>query len=181
MILIGFGANLPSAYGSPPCTFQTLVASLLPDAGISVFDSSSLWHSAPVPESNQPWYFNAVLHVRTHQGPDGLLASLKALEEHIGRVQGVRNAARALDLDLLCYHDVVINELVLQLPHPRMHQRAFVLYPLYEVAPGWQHPVLKKSVEDLIAILPADQQIEKINDTEQGLLDEPKTHRRIAS
>ena len=79
---------------------------------------------------------------------------LKAIEEQFGRVRVTKNEARVLDLDLIAANDEVFETEKLVLPHPRMHERAFVLMPLRDVAPEWVHPILKKPINDLIAALP---------------------------
>ncbi len=86
------------------------------------------------------------------------LAALHQIEREFGRVRGVRNAARAIDLDLIAYGDKVTRgETVPLLPHPRMHERAFVLLPLREIAPRWYHPFLGRTVDQLIERLPRNQ------------------------
>jgi 2-amino-4-hydroxy-6-hydroxymethyldihydropteridine diphosphokinase len=87
-----------------------------------------------------------------------LLALLHRIEDEFGRVRGERNAARLLDLDLLAYGSIVKHDGTLQLPHPRMHLRAFALLPLREIAPRWVHPWLGKSLDTLIAELPPGQE-----------------------
>ncbi len=156
MILIGLGANLDSPrYGAPR---RTLTAALtrLEAEGISVVARSRFWRSAPVPASDQPWFVNAVAAVATGLGPGPLLAALLDLERAFGRERSVPNAARVLDIDLLAYGDrVSAPNAVPALPHPRLATRAFVLYPLAEIAPEWRHPVTGRPVGALIKALPA--------------------------
>lgn len=160
MILVGFGANLPSCYGVPAETFLALPA-LLERYGIYVLESSSLWESAPVPVSDQPWYKNAVLSVRTELSSEDMMDCLHKIERQAGRMREKRNAARSLDLDLLAYHDTVQSCSYVSLPHPRMHERAFVLYPLREIAPNWIHPSMKNSLSELIESLPSNQVVRR--------------------
>jgi 2-amino-4-hydroxy-6-hydroxymethyldihydropteridine diphosphokinase len=115
---------------------------------------SRIWESAPVPASDQPWYNNAIVRLDTDLPAHLLMDELKAIEEQFGRVRMTRNEARVLDLDLIAANDEVFETDKLVLPHPRMHERAFVLMPLREIAPEWVHPVLKKPINDLIAALP---------------------------
>jgi 2-amino-4-hydroxy-6-hydroxymethyldihydropteridine diphosphokinase len=158
MILVALGANLPSPeHGSPR---QTLSAALdaLAAKGVMVVQRSRWYETAPVPVSDQPWYVNAVAAVETGIGPVELLTLLHRVEEGFGRVRGERNAPRIVDLDLLAYgEDVRDGPDGLVLPHPRLHERAFVLLPLRDVAPGWRHPRLGLTVDEMIAGLPPDQ------------------------
>ena len=156
VILLGLGANLPSAaYGMPRNTL-TVALQVLTDAGVQVERRSRWYESPPDPPSDQPWYTNAVAVVRTDLGPAQLLGVLQDAEAALGRIRGIGNEARTADLDLLDYDSLVeAPPGGPVLPHPRMHARPFVLLPLAEVAPGWRHPALGSSVEELIAALPA--------------------------
>ena len=130
----------------------------LDGAGMRVAARSSVWLTAPVPVSDQPWYHNAVVRVETAQSPYALLETLQGIENEFGRVRTVRNAPRVIDLDLIAYNDNVLDRPELIVPHPRMHQRGFVLLPLRELAPDWVHPVSGARLADMIAALPVDQQ-----------------------
>ncbi|MSP21290.1 MAG: 2-amino-4-hydroxy-6-hydroxymethyldihydropteridine diphosphokinase [Alphaproteobacteria bacterium] len=177
MILVGLGANLPSPWGPPSATLEAALKALEQE-GVHVVRHSRWYTSAPEPASDQPWYTNGIAVVETAQPPADLLATLLRVELAFGRNRGdgtrvardARNyqpASRTLDLDLLAYDDVVQREAGeggLTLPHPRMHARAFVLVPLAEVAPGWTHPSLRQSVEDLVAALPPAAQVLPIGD-----------------
>ena len=170
MILIGLGANLPSAgYGAPRATLEAVLRRCA-ESGLKIAHSSPWYRSAPVPISDQPWYVNGVAVVETNLTPFSLLSVLHDIERTFGRVRRVRNEPRELDLDLLAYEDVVVEsagdeELVL--PHPRLHDRAFVLYPLRDVAPLWRHPVSNRSVDELIAGLVGNQTIEFVAESEE--------------
>lgn len=158
MILIGLGANLHGKYGTPENALR-MALEQFPNHNINIDQVSSIWESAPVPVSDQPWYKNAVCSVQTGLLPHELLKALSIIENEAGRVRSIQNAPRVLDLDLLAYHDRHISDEVLSLPHPEMHNRAFVLYPLHEIAPNWVHPILHKSVNELMEKLPKGQEI----------------------
>ena len=96
---------------------------------------SSLYRSAPVGYRDQPDFVNAVAQIATRHGPRALLEALLAIERQHGRVRGVPNGPRTLDLDVLLYGNQVVREPGLAIPHPRMHERAFVIVPLVEIAP----------------------------------------------
>ena len=164
MILIGLGSNLDGVYGSPMQCLQAC-SQLLADKGIYIIQSSNVWESAPVPISDQPWFCNAVCTVETVLSPEELLEILAELEDSTGRERAEENAARALDLDILCYNNVIKGEGDLVLPHPRMHERAFVLHPLSEVMQNWRHPVLDKTVDEMIKTLPKGQETRRIDNS----------------
>ena len=108
---------------------------------MSIAATSRWFRSAAEPPSGQPDFVNGVVRLVGEADPFALLAALHALEAKAGRVRTVVNAARTLDLDLLAMDSLVVGEARLTLPHPRMAQRAFVLAPLCDVAPGWRHPL----------------------------------------
>ena len=161
MILVALGANLPSRFGTPA---QTLYAALkaMAEAGVWPVQISRVWKTAPVPfVEGDPWYHNAVAAVETALEPEALLKALLAIEEAFGRVRTIKNAPRLLDLDLIAYDDRIIRkgeELIV--PHPRMHERAFVLMPMSDILDGWKHPESGKTLEQLIAVLPDGQDAE---------------------
>ncbi|MCU0986539.1 MAG: 2-amino-4-hydroxy-6-hydroxymethyldihydropteridine diphosphokinase [Acetobacteraceae bacterium] len=156
MILLGLGSNLRRADGATPAeTVRAAAAIIGALPGLRAAALSRLWDSAPVPASDQPRFVNAVLRAEGEADPAALLAALHAIEARFGRVRGERNAARTLDLDLLDLDGLVRSAPSPVLPHPRLAQRAFVLAPLAEVAPGWRHPVTGEAVETLLAALPA--------------------------
>jgi 2-amino-4-hydroxy-6-hydroxymethyldihydropteridine diphosphokinase len=158
VILVALGANLPGPAGTPAQALAAACRSMAAK-GIAVTESSRIWLSAPIPASDQPWYSNAVVRVETKLRADRLMAALKNIETAFGRVRIKKNEARVLDLDLVACNGGIFESPDLVLPHPRLHQRAFVLMPLREVAPDWVHPVLNRSVDDLIAALPPGQEI----------------------
>jgi 2-amino-4-hydroxy-6-hydroxymethyldihydropteridine diphosphokinase len=162
MILLGLGANLPSAAGTPVATLAAALAALS-EAGVTVERRSPWYRSAPVPAGDQPWYVNGIATVATPLDPAELLALLHRTEARFGRVRRMPNEARPLDLDLLDY-DGIVREAAPVLPHPRLHLRGFVLLPLRDVAPGWRHPVTGVDVVELIARLPPGQLAERLDD-----------------
>jgi 2-amino-4-hydroxy-6-hydroxymethyldihydropteridine diphosphokinase len=128
---VGVGSNLDE----PLQQVRAAIAELAEMPGSRVTGRSSLYRSAPIGKADQPDYINAVVEIATDLSPEGLLGQLGAIEARHGRVRGERNAPRTLDLDLLLYDQAVIETPDLTVPHPRMHERAFVLLPLAELAP----------------------------------------------
>jgi len=156
-ILIAIGANLPAADGaSPLLTCRRAAAALDAIPGMRLVALSRWWVSAPVPASDQPDYVNGVARLDGNVTPEALLEALHALERRAGRRAAPnRNAARPLDLDIIALGRLVRRAPDPVVPHPRAHLRAFVLAPLAEVAPGWVHPALGRTVEALLADLRA--------------------------
>ncbi len=128
---IALGSNLDN----PEAKVQQGIAALAELPQTRLLAASSLYRSAPVGHADQPDFVNAVAQLATVLAPQDLLAALLAIEHDFGRERTFRNAPRTLDLDLLLYDEQCINEPELAVPHPRMHQRAFVLAPLVEIAP----------------------------------------------
>ncbi|TXL70684.1 2-amino-4-hydroxy-6-hydroxymethyldihydropteridine diphosphokinase [Vineibacter terrae] len=166
-IYIGLGANLDHPrHGSPRRTLSRAL-SCLADIGVVPRRMSRWYRTSPVPPSGQSWYINVVAEITTGLGAEATLAALHRIEDMFGRVRTERDAPRWIDLDLLDYDSVVIsnkNSARISLPHPRMHERAFVLLPLAELAPQWRHPVLGEAITALIARLPTEQQIAPLSD-----------------
>lgn len=135
---VALGANL----GEPVAHLRAAVADLATLPGTRVVARSSLYRSAPVGLVDQPDFINAVVAVETSLEALPLLRALLAIEARHGRVRSVPNAPRTLDLDLLLYGAAVLAGAELTLPHPRMHERAFVLLPLLEIAPDVELPGL---------------------------------------
>jgi dihydropteroate synthase/2-amino-4-hydroxy-6-hydroxymethyldihydropteridine diphosphokinase len=150
MIIIALGGNLPSSEGTHRETLRRCLP-FIEAEGLKITNRSSLWLTEPVPKSDLPWYANQVISVSTTLPPDGVLAALHRVEAQFERKRSTRNAPRTLDLDLIAYHDAIIETPDLTVPHPRMHQRAFVLAPLCEIAPHFRHPVSGLSATELLA------------------------------
>jgi 2-amino-4-hydroxy-6-hydroxymethyldihydropteridine diphosphokinase len=162
-VYIGLGANLPSPeHGTPRETLEAAVRAL-EQRGLALVARSSYYESEPIPVSDQPWYLNAVIEVATDLSPTELLAILHSVENAFGRVRGLRNEARVLDLDLLDHRGTVRDgpEPPL-LPHPRLVDRAFVLLPLRDIAPDWRHPAMGRTVAGLLESLPEGQRIRRV-------------------
>lgn len=164
VILIGIGGNLESTeFGPPQNTLRAALAALQTES-VSVLRCSGWYRSEPVPRSDQPWFINAVASLATELDASDLLVVLQAVESRLGRVRHTRNEARVLDLDLLDYHGEVRVTPSLVLPHPRLHERRFVLVPLAETAPHWSHPMLGLTAAQLLERLAPDEQpIERLS------------------
>jgi len=149
MILIALGANLPSVAGPPAETLRAAIAAFqangIVPVKVSQFRETQAW-----PDPSDPPYMNAVAQIETALDPQALLARLHEVERQFGRERHARNAPRTLDLDIVDYNGRA-EEGPPVLPHPRMQDRAFVLAPLAEIAPGWRHPVLGMTAGEMLA------------------------------
>ncbi len=167
MILIGLGANLPSKLGPPRVTLEAAL-DRLDEAGVKTLMRSHWYRTSPVPPSGQPDFVNGVVATETTLAPADLLTLLHQTEAALGRTRRERWEARILDLDLLAYHERCILERLqgsgqsIQIPHPRLHERRFVLVPLTEIAPDWVHPALGKTARELLDGLESAEQVETL-------------------
>ncbi|MGO9777644.1 MAG: 2-amino-4-hydroxy-6-hydroxymethyldihydropteridine diphosphokinase [Terracidiphilus sp.] len=150
---IGMGANLASRAGAPEATLAA--AALRLESLGRVTRRSSLYSTAPVGFAEQPRFVNAVVALETEQEPRTLLERLLAIEQEFGRdrAAGFMNGPRTLDLDILLFGDIEIHELGLEIPHPRLLERTFVMIPLNEIAPQAVVPGVAKKVGQLLASL----------------------------
>jgi len=147
-VVVALGGNLAGDHGACEALLEAALARF-PDHGLTVAARSGWWRSAAWPDPTAPEYRNGVALVETALTPRGTLDALHAIEREFGRVRGAANAPRTLDLDLIAHGRRVIDEPGLHLPHPRAHERLFVMGPLAEVAPDWRHPVSGETAAEL--------------------------------
>ena len=159
-IYIALGTNL----GDRLANLRAALHSFSPD--FRLVAASRIFETPPWGFTDQPAFLNMAVHARTNLSPAESLAKLKQLEVELGREQTFRWGPRLIDLDILFYDDLVLNTPPLVIPHPRLHERGFVLVPLMDIASDLVHPVLDKMIRQLLAavdangILPFAEQIE---------------------
>lgn len=151
---IGLGSNLDSPAG-PPAEIVSAAIESLGTLGV-IHARSSLYRTEPVGYAEQPAFVNAVVALRTDMDPEKLLNCLLVIERSFGRdrATSVSKGPRTLDLDLLLMGDLIFESPSLVVPHPELHHRRFVLAPLTEIAPNMVHPVLLRTVREMLAELP---------------------------
>ena len=149
-VIVALGGNMAGDFGSSEALLEAALAGLA-EAGLPILLRSSWWRSAAWPDPNAQEYRNGVVLVEAQLSPQDLIQTLFMIEARFGRARGARNASRTLDLDLIAYGRLVSDDPALTLPHPRAHERLFVMGPLAEITPRWRHPVLGRTAEQLAA------------------------------
>jgi 2-amino-4-hydroxy-6-hydroxymethyldihydropteridine diphosphokinase len=143
-VFIALGTNIGARQGNLQSAIQAL------QSQVRLLAQSNVYQTAPVGYLDQADFLNQVIKVDTSLSPEALLRFMKAQEREMGRQKTFRDGPRVIDLDILFYSDLVLELPDLHIPHPRLHERAFVLVPLADIAPEFVHPLLKLSVSQLL-------------------------------
>jgi 2-amino-4-hydroxy-6-hydroxymethyldihydropteridine diphosphokinase len=146
LIYLSLGSNL----GDRSANLESAIEALA-EIGVRVSRRSSIYETEPVDFVAQPWFLNCVVEAETSLGPRQLLEGLQAIERKLGSKKLVPRGPRIIDLDIIFYGAAVIHEAGIEIPHPRLTERRFVLVPLVELAPEFPHPVLRKTAAELLA------------------------------
>ena len=155
---IGMGSNV----GNKLLQCQKAISEILRIDRHRLLAQSSFYKTQPFGYTAQDWFMNGVIKIETDLEAYELLRSLKEIESRLGRQETVRWGPRVIDLDILFYDEEQIRSEELQIPHPRLHDRQFVLIPLAEIDPHLIHPVLKKTIRELLNRLHEDQGVERM-------------------
>jgi 2-amino-4-hydroxy-6-hydroxymethyldihydropteridine diphosphokinase len=157
---IGIGSNM----GDKVHRCEEAISEILRVDRHKLLAKSSFFKTQPMGYTSQDWFVNGVIKIETELGAVDLLRSLKAIEGQLGRVETFRWGPRTIDLDILLFDETRIETPDLQIPHPRLQERQFVLVPLAEIDPTLLHPVLKKTVQELLEDLKENQGVERLRD-----------------
>jgi len=149
-VVVALGSNLAGGFASREALLEAALARF-PQAGLPVISRSDWWSSAAWPDPAGPEYRNGIALVEANGGPQAVLRALLSIEAAFDRTRSAKNAPRTLDLDLIAYGRQVIDAPDLTLPHPRAHERLFVMGPLAQIAPAWRHPVSGRTAANLAA------------------------------
>ena len=148
MIYLGIGSNL----GNKRLNIEKAKFKII-ENNIKILQSSNYYETLSWPNKKNPKFLNIVLKISTNLKPTKLIKIFQNIENSLGRKKAPRNSPRICDIDIIDYKNMKINKEII-LPHPRLHQRNFVLLPLYELDKGWKHPVFKNDIKTLILSLP---------------------------
>jgi len=170
MIVIGIGANLPHAEYGPPRRTCGAALEMLQTRGVRIKQRATWYKTAPVvanpdQQGEQPWYINGAAQIKTDLDAFALLSMLLDVETAFGRLRSIADAPRTLDLDIITFKGQILDRDGLNIPHPRMQERAFVLYPLHDLAPDWVHPIRGSTITEMIHALPTDQSFDSLEDS----------------
>ena len=159
MIHLNIGSNLKSVRGTRSENISIAI-NLLIKIKMKIIKISNFYETPSYPNPNFPKYLNIGLLGIYNFGHDNLFKEISLIEKKLGRVKSKKNAPRTLDIDVIDFNSLIIKNKSLELPHPRAHNRNFVLYPIKEIDPNWTHPLLKINVDKLISQLGQKPRIE---------------------
>jgi len=145
-IYLGLGTNL----GDRLSNLNQCLGELKSHCGLQLIEISSIYETEPYGIADQPYFYNLVVEIDTHLDPFRLLKTIQQLEKKIGRFETYRWGPRVIDIDILSYHNIIIEHTELIIPHKQLHLRRFVLIPLREIAGQFLHPKLKKTIEQML-------------------------------
>ena len=153
MIILGLGSNLPSSFGDRFLNIN-MAMSYLGEYGIKIIDKSSFYETPSYPDKNNPKFINVIISVKTQLPPVDLMSVLIFIEEKLERKRNEKNDPRTCDIDIIDYNNQILSfqykNLNLEIPHKKLSSRNFVLFPLQEIFPNWNHPKTKEIISSLI-------------------------------
>jgi 2-amino-4-hydroxy-6-hydroxymethyldihydropteridine diphosphokinase len=157
-VYIGIGSNLES----PAKNCLDAIERLSTRPELTLIARSSLYQSEPFGITDQDWFVNSVVQITTSFSPEELLRVCLSIEKEMGRTRTKKWGPRIIDLDILFYDDLILKQEGLEIPHPGIAERSFVLAPMNEISPDFVHPKLKKKIETLLEEIPNPQQVTRV-------------------
>jgi 2-amino-4-hydroxy-6-hydroxymethyldihydropteridine diphosphokinase len=157
-VFLGIGTNL----GDRPANLKAAVSQIEETIGRVTY-SSSAYETEPWGFEAEEQFYNMVVEAETALSPSGVLGAILMIEAKLGRLRNEKQySSRSIDIDILFYNDLVMNEEALKIPHPHLHKRKFVLVPMCDIASGFVHPVMKKTIVELLALCKDMSSIKKV-------------------
>ena len=158
MIYLSIGSNLKSVWGNKIDNINKCIFLISKFAKIK--DRSNFYKTPSYPNRLFPNFVNVIIRIEYKGNPHKLLRNLNLIEKFMGRIKRIKNSPRVCDIDIIDFNGLVIENKILNLPHPGMHKRNFVLFPLRDVSPNWHHPVTNKNIDFLTKKLSRSSHIE---------------------
>jgi 2-amino-4-hydroxy-6-hydroxymethyldihydropteridine diphosphokinase len=159
-VFIGLGSN----QGEKIKNCEQAIKEILNREGDCLISRSSWYYSEPWGREDQDWFINGVIQIRTELCPDELLTKFKKIEKRLGRKNREKWGPRVIDIDILFYDDLSLESPKMKIPHPRILERNFVFIPFAEIAPQFVHPVLKKTIKELLDTSPDQKKVVKVSE-----------------
>ncbi len=149
MIFLGIGSNLNSKYGNRFLNIKKTIQFISIEK-IKIKKISSFYETPSYPNQKNPKFINVIIEVESQLSPENLLKKILFVEKKMKRRRVLKDEPRICDIDIIDFNNIIINKKNINLPHPRAHERNFVLFPLKEICPMWIHPLMNKKIDDLI-------------------------------
>jgi len=159
-VFIGLGSN----QGEKIKNCEQAIEEILKLEGAFLLSRSSWYYSEPWGREDQDWFINGVIQIRTELCPDELLMKFKEIEKRLGRKNREKWGPRVIDIDILFYDNLSFESPEMEIPHPRILERNFVLIPFAEIAPQFVHPVFKKTIKELLDTSPDQKKVVKVSE-----------------
>jgi 2-amino-4-hydroxy-6-hydroxymethyldihydropteridine diphosphokinase len=165
LAFIGIGSNLGESVHNCDLAIRAMTA----DRRNRVVEVSPFYRTEPVGKKDQGWFVNAVAALETSRSPRELLEFIQTVEHEMGRGRKEKWGPRIIDLDILFYDDQIIRAEDLVVPHPRLHERRFILTPLNDIAPDLRHPLLNQSIAEILSKLPEGEKVILLREADQKI------------
>jgi 2-amino-4-hydroxy-6-hydroxymethyldihydropteridine diphosphokinase len=149
MKILAFGSNLPFENNSTKENIESAYEALS-QFNINILKKSFFYQSEAYPNKSDPLFCNSAVSIDTNLSPYDLLLNILKIEKRFGRERKEKNSPRTLDIDIICFDDLIINDDDLNIPHPNLHQRPFVFLPLRDLDKSWKHPVFLKTIDEFV-------------------------------